>query len=442
MRRDALFWITTGFCLFRGVLMSDNLPDVTPKTIVLVNAFLGPYGGAEVVVNTTARLLREAGHQVYLFGTNKQPYFEDSLPHQDLFPEYQDFDTIKGPMAALKALPQVFYNRETKRRFKAFLDRVQPDLVHVHGFLWHLSPSVIDACVELGVRVIHHVHDSRLFCPAGTLMRGGEIYCEEALCATGSPLHAVMNRCYDQSLTKSTLVAAEFAFRRLWKTYEKIDHFICPSQALKAYAVKVGIPAEKITVVSNPIDLPVDLTHPTEPGKYLLYVGRLSKEKGVMTLLEAMRLLPREIPLWIIGTGPEEAKYKAYVREHQLDKVTFLGWVDRDQLHEYYRNCVATIAPSKCFEAFGYSAIECLLARRPVIANNLGGLSELIVDQQNGYLVHPLLPENLSYKIQAIWDNRENLGMFIINTEPKRYTSRQFAASLMATLFNPETLSV
>jgi glycosyltransferase involved in cell wall biosynthesis len=377
------------------------------NTVVIANNFVGPYGGAEMVLQTNAQVLKSKGYTLHFFGSNKQPYFESELPHQALFPPYTDFDALQGLGQKLKALPAILYSRKAKTSFDQFLEVTQPSVVYMHTFAWHLSASVIDSCQQKNIPVIHHVHDPRFFCPNGTLMRGGHTYCEEALCAHQGSHHAIINRCYDGNLAKSAVVATEFELKRLRKTYEKIAHFICPSQAIKTYMQTMGVPAHKITVIPNSIDVPENNEDiHNKPGEYFLYVGRLSKEKGVTTLLNAMRILPSTTKLLIIGTGPEEAACKALAHSHNLHNVTFLGWVNnRQALHQYYRNCIASVLPCNWFEAFGNTILETYAASRPVIASNRGGITELINDGETGFLIQPDNAKVLADKMQWMLDN-------------------------------------
>jgi glycosyltransferase involved in cell wall biosynthesis len=423
----------------------QTAPDsIKPEKIVMINNFLTHHGGTEVIVETLYNSFRAMGLNVYLFGMDCKPYFEETLPYQDYFPAYTDFDSFasaKKPLSlaelvkAVKAVIGIFYNQQAKSSLDKLLDEIRPDWVYIHGFVWHLSASILHSCTRRGLPVIHHVHDARLFCPAGTLMKGGKTNCETVLCANHHAGYAIFNRCYNNSMAKSMLVAAEFELKRFFTVYRDIHQFIVPSQALKTHMQTMNIPAEKITVLPNPVDMP-EQPPVTRQGRYFLYVGRLSPEKGLDVLLAAMALLPRDIPLHIVGKGSLEAEYKAYAEEHQLSRVQFLGWKNAEDLPACYQDSIATIVPSCGFEAFGNVVQESFKAGRPVVASRMGGLPERVNENKTGFLVEPGNPKHLAEKLLMLWDNPE---LAILMGNQALENSRRFMSS---THFAQEVLKV
>ncbi|MFN9692002.1 MAG: glycosyltransferase [Vampirovibrionales bacterium] len=359
-----------------------------PQKILLLSNLLGPFGGGEDVFLQTYQALVNAGCEVECFGTNKQPFFDTiQVTYQKQFPDYVDYDNAHSLLEKLALVKKPFTNPDAAKGLDAVLGAFKPDLIHMHSVFWNLTPSVLKACTKHGIPIVMTLHEARLICPAGTLMKGNDTYCDEAPCSRGNSLPAVMNRCYDGSLTKSMLVAAEFTFRRLTHSFDHVNYFVCPSEALAELVVsRYGIPKHQVLSISNPIENSwLDLPRPTELGKYFLFVGRLSKEKGVHTLLRAIHLVDPEMPLKIIGTGPEEDALKKLTLELDLPNVEFLGFKAKADIIPYYQNAIATVVPSEWFETYGMTIVESLACGRPVIASRTGGPKNIIEQSKAGH---------------------------------------------------------
>lgn len=359
-------------------------------TIALVHNFMGPHGGAERSTYITYKLLKAMGHKVEVFSTDYTPMFE-AFPHADIFPTYTDYDKLGSPIEKLTNFMKPFYNTDAKQRFETFLDRTQPDLVHFGSLFWHLSPSVIEPCVQRGIPTVMTLRESRFVCPAGTLMCGGQDYCADIKCSTLGSQHALKHRCYDDSLLKSAVVAAEFEYRKQHKLFQAIDYYICPSQALADLVIRAGTDKSRVEVVNNFVDDDwLKEETPTEPGEYFLYSGRISREKGVETLVRALAESKNEMSLKIAGSGPEAVYIQGLVKELGIDKqVEFLGHQGVDELKKLYKNAIATVLPCNWFENFPRTLIESHAMGRPAIGSDIGGIPEIIHQQITGLLVEP-----------------------------------------------------
>ena len=172
---------------------------------------------------------------------------------------------------------------------------------------------------------------------------------------------------------------------------------------------QVGFPAEKIAVLPNFLDFdPLDT--PSEPGDYAVFIGRLSEEKGLFTLLKAIDGLP-EIPLKILGEGPLGPKLKEFARSRQMDRVEFTGFIDGEAKQEILGRARALIFPSECYESFGYSIIESHACGVPVIASAIGGAKELIHEGRNGFLFEPGNHLHLRKQISLLWGDQTNVSI-------------------------------
>jgi glycosyltransferase involved in cell wall biosynthesis len=357
------------------------------KRIVIAHNFLSPHGGAEQSTYKTYQLLKKADYEVFLFGTNMTPLFEE-FPHAELFPDYTNYDDLNTPLAKIKCLVKPFYNHHAEDQFREFLKKTQPDLVHFGSIHWHLSPSVIKPCTEMGIPTLMTLREARFVCPAGTLLKGNETYCKDVLCLKHSALEAIKHKCYENSLSKSVLVAAEFEFRKIHKLFSQVNQFICPSKALGNLVEKSGISAENISIIPNFVD-DSWLNQELAPiaGNYLFYAGRLSQEKGVDIFLKALAIADRHYPVIIAGSGPAEKELKNLATKLELSQVKFIGAVPSNELKNWYKNALATVLPCNWFENFPRSVLESLAMGTAVIGSDIGGIPEMVIHNETGRLV-------------------------------------------------------
>ena len=251
------------------------------------------------------------------------------------------------------------------------------------------------------------LHDLRLSCPNGLLMINEEHYCYEELCISGNPLFCLKNKCKRNSFTLSLLVTFEQYLNKAMKYYDNVDLFISPSKALYDMTVKSGIPESKITFINNFIDdSSLEIKPEYNHEGYFLFSGRLVSEKGIFYILEAMKQLP-DIPIHIAGAGNEEEKVRKIVAEANINNVKLLGYQSGEDLEMQYKNCIATIAPSYYFENCPYTIIESFLYGKPVIASDIGGMSEMVKNNENGFKIQPGNISQLVKYIETLYNNKE-----------------------------------
>jgi len=371
--------------------------------ILFINNFFTKYGGAESSLLNIAKGLESKGNEIYYFATDKQPFFIKNYKYSKYFPEYKDKRKI--PVKNFKDIINLFYNFEAKNNLENYLKELQPDLVLINNFLFHLTPSVFDACKKFNVPVIMYIHDPRLFCPGGMLTYSDK-YCYEGACLKGNPISCIKNRCKMSSLKASIIAALNFIFVKNQNLFSKCHLIICPSKALKNLAAESGVLAEKIKVINHFIEDEKLLTNPNYKNKnYFLYVGRLDREKGVHFLIEAMKNIPSDIKLHIVGDGYEKENLIRQKSCLGLNNIEFLGYLSGSALQEEYKNCIATVLPCNWFETFGLTNIESFVHGKPVIASNIAAIPEIIDDGLNGILVPPTDINALSKAMEKLYYN-------------------------------------
>lgn len=309
-------------------------------------------------------------------------------------------DDVQGFATKMLVAWQATYAPRGYAITKKALSRTQPDLVHVHNFFPLLSPSICNACQEAGIPLVMTLHNYRLICPGALLMRDGKI-CEK--CVTGSPYQSVLHRCYRNSIPGSWAVARMVAYHRKKQTWQhKVDRFITLTQFGKQKFVEAGFPEEKIVVKPNFYD--ISGSRCKEKGgsrSGVLFVGRLSKEKGVATMLEAWQTL--DILLRVAGDGPllgqQHWRHKA--------NITFLGQLPAEQVSTEMSQASFLAMPSECYEGFPLVLVEAFAHSLPVLASRLGGMAEIVEDGVTGLHFEPGNPHDLAQKVQWLQDHPE-----------------------------------
>ena len=369
--------------------------------ILIIDSLFTNYGGGQIIAYNTYKILRQNGHEVFFWGMDKKPYFEENYEYSKYFtPHYKgNIDYIKNPI-------KYYYNYKAKQDLDNLINFVNPDIVHIHS-TFGITLSILDSCYD--IPIVMTLHDAGLICPSGNLMFKNTKYCNNLLCKNGHFYNCLLNKCNQNKWEPS--------IRRTLLSYinknkiKKIHKFITPSNALMNLSISanIGITADKILTINNFLtNNDFQNIQPNYDHKgYFLYAGRLSKEKGVHYLIEAMKDLYRDIELHIVGKGPDEEKLKQYSQENELDNVKFLGFKNREEIKEEYQNCIATILPCNWFENFPTTNMESFINGKPVIASNIGGIPEQIEHNKTGLLFEPANVEQLKKCILQYWNNKD-----------------------------------
>lgn len=337
-------------------------------------------GGEDAVAAAELKLLRARGHQIYAFHASNRDAIDG------------------GAIPTLRALHASAWNRGVYRRLRETIRSVKPDIVHVHNFWFSLSPSVFGAARDEGVPVVMTLHNYRLLCTNGLLLRDG-VVCEK--CIGRSVWPSVPLACYRDSRLQTALVARMIQANRRRKTWDRsVDGYIALTQFACDKFIQGGIPPEKIHVKSNV--LLEDPGPADRAGTGAVFVGRISREKGVRVLLDAWKHFP-ETALDVVGGGPELELLKEHARE--TPHVRFHGQQSRASVIENIKNAAFLVMPSVLYETFGLAIVESFACGRPVIASRLGAMAELVTEGKTGLLFEPGNAEDLATKVKAMLDN-------------------------------------
>jgi glycosyltransferase involved in cell wall biosynthesis len=318
-------------------------------------------GGEDGVVASEAELLRRHGHQV--------------LEH---------FTSNPNGMSAAASLAFAPWNPASARLMRAAVHESAPDVAHVHNTWFTLSPSVFGALHRSKIPVVMTLHNYRLVCANALVFRDGKP-CQD--CVGHSPMPGVRHRCYRNSAVQSAAAAATISFNRARGTWvNAVDLFIAPSRILRDTLVAGGLPAERFVVRPHAVSDAGQRTCAPSSSPTVLYVGRVSEEKGIDVLLEAWaRAKPRDLELLVVGDGPQREE----LERRSVEGVRFTDWLSKDEVRSLMLGARAFVFPSVSFESFGLTIVEAMSAGLPVIASAHGSPGEIVGEIGAEWLAAP-----------------------------------------------------
>jgi len=349
---------------------------VKKPTLLTVNNYHYPRGGAEVVFLEQNRLFEKNGYEVVPFCMTHAENL--ASPYSDFFVDEIEFGANYSLLQSVLRVPKVIYSREAQQKLNRLIDKTAPDAAALHNIYHHISPSILSTLKEREIPTVMTLHDLKLACPSYKMLASDGI-CER--CKGGKLRNVIRHRCVKGSLALSAVVYLESSLHRMLGTYEKcVDRFIVPSQFFKTKLSEWGIAADQMVHVPNFVDAQAFVPG-EQAGDYFLYFGRLAPEKGVATLIEAAA--KASVKLKLVGTGPEETDLKAQAERLGSD-VEFCGYQTGEALHAIVRNARAVVLPSEWYENGPMSVLESYALGTPVLGANIGGIPEMIRDGETG----------------------------------------------------------
>lgn len=357
--------------------------------ILLCNKFYYRRGGDCIYTMNLEQLLKSHGHEVAIF-SQQYPLNEPSPWSKYWTSEFK----MKPSLNMLDSLLRPFGLGSVQKCFKALLDDFQPDVVHLNNIHTQLSPILAEMAHERGIRVVWTIHDSKLICPCYTCMRDGK-WCEECFTDKRAVLH---HKCMTGGALGSYIGYKEAKKWTAERLQQCVDSFICPSKFMADTMIRGGFNASKIMVMSNFIDINKVKNTLIEKQDYYVYLGQLNPIKGIRTLLEAASKLPYK--LVVIGGGfIEEELRNTYANAKNIDFKGFLNW---DEIKPLVSGAKLMVLPSECSENNPISIIESLSLGTPVIGANIGGIPELL-NENNGCSFEAGNQEFLQESIKTMW---------------------------------------
>lgn len=380
------------------------------KILLVHNRYQQP-GGEDVVFEQERRLLETAGLRVATYCRTND--------------EINGFSALQR----LTLIRNTVSSEDSRREVFELLRREEPDVVHIHNTFMMISPSVYGACREAQVPVVQTLHNYRLLCPAASFFRAGQV-CEE--CESDGLWRGVQHGCYRGSRAATATVALMLEVHRRRHTWEGIDRFIALSEFARGKYIAGGLPGGRIEVKPNFVD--PDPGERTGGGGYAAFVGRLSEEKGLETLVAAWAKLRSRVPLVIVGDGPMGPRIRQQAEQLGISGVDFRGRMPRSEALEVVKGASFLLLPSECYENFPMGMVEAYALGVPVIASRLGALQELVDDGRIGLHFTPGSPEDLAEKVEWAWSHAERMremGKEARREFVNRYTAEKNYVMLM-----------
>lgn len=370
--------------------------------ILIVNTYHYLRGGDCRHAFGLGKLLKATGHEVHYFSMQGP----DNLPCLDAKHFVSEIDFRKsmksgGPLAALRALSRTIYSNEARKKIAALLDEVKPDIAHLHSIRHHLTKSILPELSRRNIPVVWTLHDYKELCPNTTFYDGHNI-CEK--CINSSYSQVVWKRCKKNSLGASLITYFE-ALANSKSKYDKfVDCYISPSKFLLNKFIKCGYAAEKIIHIPNFLDS-ASFKPSYEFQNYILFIGRLEKEKGVKTMIRGFGNADPFLPpltMKIAGSGSLEEDITRLVHEEDIKNIEFTGFLDGEKLEKLIREAKAVIIPSEWYENYPFAGLEAMAYGKPVIGSRIGGIPEQVDDGVTGFLFEAFDAEDLSDKINRL----------------------------------------
>jgi len=343
--------------------------------ILLIHGVHFPAGGADKVYLNTGELLEKYGHKVIYFSFKNKKNIYCS----------QEKYFLDEP-SKFRVFLNMFFNKQAAKKIEQLIRDEKPDIAHLHSFWSGLTPSICIVLRKYNIPIVHSVHDYNLICPVTTSMDYNGNICEE--CMGKFFYKCIFKRCFKGSLIKSFILASALFFRlKFYNPIQLIDGFVFVSwfsynQHLK-YMPNLNKSDTIVLYNFNPITPKTKVDKYSR--KYFLYLGRLSHEKGLLTLIMAFSRL-KDVKLKIVGKGPQETFLKDTVYKTDINNIEFVGFKSGDELKSIISNASFNIVPSEWWENNPLSIIEAYSVGVPVIGAKIGGIPEIIADGETGYL--------------------------------------------------------
>jgi glycosyltransferase involved in cell wall biosynthesis len=344
--------------------------------ILLCHNFYQQPGGEDHSFAAEARLLEAHGHDVVRF-----------TRHNDCIEGMSRWDVVK----------RTLWSRQSYGELRRLIRRERPQVMHCTNTFPLISPSAYYAARAEGVPVIQSLRNYRLLCPGALFLRGGKV-CEDCL-GKAVPWPAVVHGCYRESRAASAVVTLMLAGHRALRTWSRaVDLYFTLTEFARRKLIEGGLPADHIAVKPNFID--PDPGPGSGRGGYAVFVGRLSPEKGVETLLAAWRQDSTLPPLKIVGDGPLAAVVQAAAAGDS--RIDWLGRRSPAEVLDVVGEAACLVMPSVWYETFGRTIIEAFARGTPVIASRIGALAELVDESRTGLLFGPGAAGDLSAKLRTL----------------------------------------
>lgn len=375
------------------------------KVALIHNHYRQP-GGEDLVCEAEAALLRRAGHCVTLFTRDNKAIADERFTSR------------------VRLSVNTIWARDTYKAVRELLAAERHDIAHFHNTFPLISPAAYYACRDAGVPVVQTLHNYRLLCPAATFYRDGHV-CED--CIGHLPWQGVVHGCYRNSRRATLAVAGMLSFHRWRGTWlHGVNRYIALTEFARGKFIEGGLSPQRIVIKPN--FLADDPGPRIGPGESALFLGRLSSEKGIATLVRSWARLSRGIPLVIAGDGPLRAELEKEVAGRGIAGVRFVGHLPREEVVLVLKRSRFLVLPSEWYEGFPLTILEALACAVPVIVPRLGAAAEIVENGRTGLHFVPGDADDLAAKVEWAWthpDEMDEMGRAARVEYETKYTAER-----------------
>lgn len=369
-------------------------------------------GGEDLVFRSQTKMLETFGHEVYRY-------------------ERRNDEIRPGLISRLSHTMSLRFSRPSYDEVRRLLRAFKPDVAHFHNTFFVMTPSVFSACRDAGVPVVVSLHNYRLMCVNGLFFRDHHA-CED--CLQTSRWAGIKHACYRGSFLSSLALTDMISHHWRANTWTQgIDRILVATEFSREKHIRAGIPEDNIKVLPHFVEEPEHLAG-ADRGDYALYAGRLSDEKGVDLLLMAWRTI-KDIPLYIVGTGPRREAMEQFIEREGLTNVRMFGFLKREEYLKIMREAKFLVAPCLSYDNFPMVVVEAYSYGVPVLASRLGSLEEAVQDGVTGLLFSNADAEDIGRKARALISDHQRYQSFCFNARKayeSRYSPKQHHQTLMA----------
>ena len=361
--------------------------------------------GENEVFKAEKKILKEKGHII-----------EEYIRHSDEIKS-------KNLYSKLKVGLSIAWNHSSYKSISKIVDSFKPDIVHVHNTFPLISPSIFYA-IRKRAAIVLTLYNYRLFCSNAKLLRSGKI-CKKCL-DEQSVLPAIRYGCYRESRIATIPLALKIAIHRKLNTWkDKVDAFISLTEFQKKLMIECGLPKDKIYIKPIPSSRS-NIIPWKERDNTIIFVARLSEEKGSITLVKSWILWGSEAPvLNIVGSGELEDELKKMAQKHSIKNINFLGKLTYEDMKEKIGKAKLTIFPSEWYETFGKVIVDSFSKGTPVAVSDIGSLPDLVTNNLNGIVFKTRNEKSLFEEVKKAWTQQgylEKLSKEAKNTYDQFYT--------------------
>jgi glycosyltransferase involved in cell wall biosynthesis len=376
--------------------------------ILLIHNYYQQAGGEDAVFTQEVALLREQGFPVEtLTFTNES--FDGSF------------------WGNLRSAGMALYNTESARRLEEVIGRFRPDVVHLHNLFYTASASVIRVAKQHGLPVVMTLHNYRLVCVSGLLMRAGKVPCETCLTQTVA-LSGIRHACFRDSYLQSTQLSLTTLLHKLTGIWRSVDRFVVMTDFARQKFLASSLRPTPEQIMVKPNFVPdTGFADSANRKDFYLYAGRLSPEKGIDVLLKAAQT--GGFPLRIIGDGPLVSEVKQAVAN--CSTISFLGWQNREAVTKLLKTCRAVLIPSVCYEGLPTVMLEAFATGTPIVCSDGENLRNLVGNAGLHFITDDA--DDLSLAIQVL-DLNLDLRLKLAQKSRQQYRHYTKSVAMNATL--------